>query len=211
NSLKRLSCGNDLPQLMMTGQKGNIMHKIRKLIRDKGGGASVPVVFPLFLLVVAGVLFITVDPIGTNLASQINWEFVKLLALLMLLFFASVQDLRENIVDNKYAIMIFLLGLINVSLDSVVAFAVCGGAFFIVALLTNLGGADVKITAATAFVMGTIPTLFALLIGLSMSIIMEAVVSLKRKENIMTRHYPLVPYISFGCMVVMILKGVNLL
>ncbi|MFI3228467.1 MAG: hypothetical protein R3Y09_13845, partial [Clostridia bacterium] len=170
-----------------------------------------PVVFPLFLLVVAGILFVTVDPIGTSLVSKINWEFVKLFALLILLVLASVQDLSENIVDNKYAIMIFLLGFINVSLDSAVAFAVCGGAFFIVAMLTNLGGADVKITATTAFVMGTIPTLFALLIGLSASIITEAIISLKRKENIMTRHYPLVPYISFGCMVVMILKGVNLL
>ncbi|MFI3327469.1 MAG: hypothetical protein R3Y35_15050, partial [Clostridia bacterium] len=85
------------------------------------------------------------------------------------------------------------------------------GAFFIVALLTNLGGADVKITAAIAFALGTVPTLIALLIGLSFSLIFEAIISVRKKENVLKRHYPLVPYISFGCMVVMILKGVNLL
>ncbi|MFI3327489.1 MAG: A24 family peptidase [Clostridia bacterium] len=186
------------------------MHKIKKLIRDKGGGASVPVVFPLFLLVVAGILFVTVDPIGTSLVSKINWEFVKLLSLLVVLFFASMQDIREKIVDNKYCILIFLIGLINVSLDSVIALAVCGGTLFIVALISNLGGADVKITAATGFALGTVPTLVALLIGLSASIIMEAIIAIRKNKNLLKRHYPLVPYISLGCLVVIVLKGIIL-
>ncbi|MFI3327447.1 MAG: A24 family peptidase [Clostridia bacterium] len=186
------------------------MHKIKNLIRDKGGGASVPVVFPLFLLVVAGILFVTVDPVGTSLVSKINWEFVKLLSLTIVLFFASMQDIRENIVDNKYCILIFLIGLINVSLDSVIALAVCGGTLFIVALISNLGGADVKITAATAFALGTVPILIALLIGLSVSIIIEGIVSIKQKKNILTRNYPLVPYISLGCVITAILKGIIL-
>lgn len=179
------------------------MKQMKQKIRDKGGGVGVVVVFPLLLLVVAGYLITIVNP-----AYAINWAFVKLLSLVVLLGMASRQDLKENMVDNKYCLLLFLVGLINVSLDSVIALAVCGGVFLLVAMFTHLGGADVKITAATAFVLGTLPTLIALMIGLSLSILVESGISIKQKQNILTRHYPLVPYISIGCVLVVIMKGV---
>ncbi len=135
---------------------------------------------------------------------------IKYIIFLIVLVLASISDLKTMEVSNKYTFLLLCIGAIGVSRDSIIGGIICFTAFFLVAMLTNLGGADVKIAGACGFVLGTLPSLIALLIGLSLSIVVEIAITLLGKQSL-KRHYPLVPYITIGCMVVTILKGLNIL
>ncbi len=178
-----------------------MLNVIQKLIKDKGGGTFVPVIFPLIALILSVAIFFLPIIITYN-----AWEYVKISAFIILLILASIEDLKNMEVPHRYWILMLVVGLINVSWDSLIGLVVCFTIFFIVAMLTNLGGADVKIAGACGFVMGTIPCLFALVIGLFISVIVEQIIT-AIKNNGIKHKYPLVPYMAIGCIIITILKG----
>ena len=66
-----------------------MIEKFKTQIRDKGGGASVPVLFPIILLCMSIIYFFALDPIGKNLVSSTVWEVIKSVAFIVILIFAS--------------------------------------------------------------------------------------------------------------------------
>ncbi|WP_249030155.1 A24 family peptidase [Tannockella kyphosi] len=182
--------------------------KIKRKLKDINGGISVPVIFPLIALLLVTILHLTFFSIGNE--TFLSWNLVKAMLFITILVFASISDLKTMTVSDKYTFMLLGVGLVGVTLDSLVGASICFISFFLVAMLTNLGGADVKIAGACGFVLGALPSLIALLIGLSLSVIVEIAVTLIKREPI-KRHYPLVPYITIGCIAVTIMKGINLL
>ncbi len=183
------------------------MCRIKKLIRDKGGGACVPTILPLLLVVTSIIVFFTLDPIGQGLIQKVPWQIVKMLLFSVIMIFASYCDLKENEVPNWCSIALILVGLIGVTWNSVLGCVVCLAVFYVVALIGKLGGADLKIATGMGFVLGLENALISLMIGLSISIIVEIIIAIFKKEKINTRHYPLVPYMALGCFTV-ILKGI---
>lgn len=187
-----------------------MLQKIKMKLGDTKGGISVPVLFPLIALLVVLVTNFVCNPVGQELISIFPWHIFKAVAFVSVLIFASISDLKTMEVSDKYTFMLLGIGVIGVTLDSLMGAAICFVSFFAVAILTNLGGADVKIAGACGFVLGTAPSLIALLIGLSLSLVIELAITLIKKKP-MKRHYPLVPYITIGCIAVTIMKGLNLL
>ena len=187
-----------------------MLQKIKLKLRNTNGGISVPVIFPLIALLVIAITNFVCNPIGQEIISIFPWHIFKAVAFISVLIFASISDLKTMEVSDNYTFLLLAIGLTGVTLDSFMGAAICFVSFFVVAMLTNLGGADVKIAGACGFVLGTVPSLIALLIGLTLSLIIEYSITLIKKKP-MKRHYPLVPYITIGCIAVTIMKGLNLL
>lgn len=169
-------------------------------------------IFPLLLIVLFCILFDFYNPFTASIMFTLPMQIIKYVSFIIILFYASKQDLQELNVNHSFYLSIFFIGLIGVTLDSFIGAVISCFLFFLVAMLTNLGGADVKIACACGFVLGVIPALFAFLIGLSVGVVIELIISLVKTKTIdIKRKFPLVPYITIGCFAVAIMKGFNIL
>ncbi len=186
------------------------MKNIKIKLQDKAGSVNVPILLPLislFALFLGSFIF---NQITRQVVLALPWLVIKSIVFVIILIFASRQDLKQMQVSNWYSIALLVVGLIGVSFDSLIGAVVCFSVFFLVAMLTNLGGADVKIAGACGFVLGTLPSLVAMLIGLILSVIIQTAILIFKKHGT-KQQFPLVPYLTFGCIVVTILKGLNIL
>lgn len=186
-----------------------ITQKIKDNLKSKQGSISVPVLSALLFIVIALALCFF-NPATQSVLLSLPFQVIKSVLFVIVLMFAAKQDLKELQVSNWYSAALLAIGLIGVGVDNLIGGAVCYSVFFLVAMLTSLGGADVKIAGCCGFVLGTLPCLIALLIGLSISLILETITTIIKKDGI-KRVYPLVPYIASGCIVVTILKGIQII
>ncbi len=188
--------------------------KLKNLAEDTNAFTTSPVIFPLLMLIIASVVVSFLNPTLRSITLSLPTQIIKYILFNIVLFLAARQDLKEMKAHNWYSVTIFGIGLIGPTLDSVIGAIVCFVIFLLVYLIrkNKLGGADVKLVAACGFVLGTIPTLFALLIGLSVSLIIESIVTLIKKNGF-NHSYPLLPYIAGGCLamtIILTLKGFNI-
>ncbi len=119
------------------------------------------------------------------------------------MIYASAVDIRRRIVPTHVHILLFLIGLLGFRMDSLIGLVLGFLPLAVVALCQgNLGGGDVKIAAMYGFVMGA-SILPSLLIGTLSCLILTPILRRvkKAKEGI-----PLVPYLSFGCAAILLLK-----
>lgn len=73
----------------------------------------------------------------------------------------------------------------------------------------RLGGGDIKLVAATGLVLGLQETNFALIVGLSLQILVFAIVLILRKmkkQEVRDLSLPLAPCLSLGFLVIYIMK-----
>ncbi len=181
---------------------------MRKFLSTQGS-ANVPIISALLIAIIALSLCFF-NPVTQSILLSLPFQVIKSILFVIVLMFAAKQDLKELQVSNWYSVALLAIGLIGVNIDSLIGGALCYSVFFLVAMLTNLGGADVKIAGCCGFVLGTLPCLIALLIGLSISLILETITTIIKKDGI-KRVYPLVPYIASGCTVVTILEGTKII
>ncbi|MEG2396348.1 MAG: prepilin peptidase [Oscillospiraceae bacterium] len=133
-------------------------------------------------------------------------ETVKGFILFMLLLFASNSDIATREVDNNIPIMIGITALIGVSfLDlplMILSAVLISIPQILIAILkpNTYGGADIKIMAACALLLGIGKGFFAIIIGLSLAVICTLIIKKARKQSIKAS-FPLVPYLAVGCMV----------
>ncbi len=155
---------------------------------------NIPIYHSCALVVVSMMLFF----FGWSL------DLLKGTALLMILMFASVSDIQTHEVKDFVSVMIVLTGLIGVSLFDLPLRALSGLCIFVFLFIcavlskNKLGGADVKLSAACAFVLGLQRGVSGLIIGLFLAVICNLVISLKTKSK--GKAFPLVPYLSIGFM-----------
>lgn len=186
-----------------------MLQQIKEKLLCKKGSVSVPVLFPLFIILLIPIVGLVIYK--TEIYTYtLPLNIIKYILFMIVLIFASISDIKTMEVSDKYTVFLILIGLINVTLDNLIGGLVCFVAFSLVHLITNLGGADVKIAGGCAFILGTKDGLSALLIGLLLSIIIETLINLIKKTSF-KRHYPLVPYISTGCIAILVMKGLNIL
>jgi leader peptidase (prepilin peptidase)/N-methyltransferase len=119
------------------------------------------------------------------------------------LVWASVSDIRTRQVPDKVSVMIALVSLMGVT-DIFFALAgILSALPLLVAALVkpgSVGGADIKIMAATGLFLGCVRGLTALCIGLILAVICTFIIRKLTKTNL-KEAFPLVPYLSVGCVI----------
>ncbi len=176
-----------------------VMHKISKLVISRTPGykkddEKVPIYHCFSIIAVSSLLM------------TFGWsmELIKGIIFLQILFYASVSDIQTHEVKDFVSVLIFVTGFIGINIIDIPmkllgGFAI-GGMLLICAMVSKnkLGGADVKISAACAFVLGFQKGIAGLIIGLFLAIICNIYFS--HKSHTKGKAFPLVPYLSIGFM-----------
>ena len=157
------------------------------------------------LLTFAGVGLILLLLHGVTLVS------VKGMILCMILMWASISDIAKHEVPDFTTVSILILAFVGfepANLPSMIVGAVVlFTPQFVVSILRParaVGGADMKISAALGFLLGAEKGLFAVITGLTISVISMLIVRKIRKES-NKEPFALVPFLSFGAMLAFII------
>ena len=175
------------------------VHKISKVVISKTPGYNkeskkIPIYHCISIILVSSLLIV----FGWSM------ELLKGIILLQILLYASVSDIQTHEVKDFISVLIFITGFIGVTLSDIpmMLFSglAIGGVLLICAMVSGnrLGGADVKLSAACAFLLGFSKSIAGLVIGLFLAIICNIYFSYKNKTK--GKAFPLVPYLSIGFM-----------
>lgn len=175
------------------------VHKISKVVISKTPGYNkeskkIPIYHCISIILVSSLL----------IAFGWSIELLKGIILLQILLYASVSDIQTHEVKDFISVLIFITGFIGVTLSDIpmMLFSglAIGGVLLICAMVSvnRLGGADVKLSAACAFLLGFSKSITGLVIGLFLAIICNIYFSHKNKTK--GKAFPLVPYLSIGFM-----------
>ena len=126
--------------------------------------------------------------------------------LMFILLYASCSDLTNHIVDDYVWIIVFALALLNIQTVGLTSMVISAFCVFIpqmaMALLPShktLGGADIKLSTALAFLLGWQRGLAAYIVGLLLAIIVMCIVN-KVRKNKENKAFALVPFLSVAAM-----------
>lgn len=175
------------------------VHKISKVVISKTPGYNkeskkIPIYHCISIILVSSLL----------IAFGWSIELLKGIILLQILLYASVSDIQTHEVKDFISVLIFITGFIGVTLSDIpmMLFSglAIGGVLLICAMVSGnrLGGADVKLSAACAFLLDFSKSIAGLVIGLFLAIICNIYFSHKNKTK--GKAFPLVPYLSIGFM-----------
>lgn len=175
------------------------VHKISKVVITKTPGYNkeskkIPIYHCISIILVSSLL----------IAFGWSIELLKGIILLQILLYASVSDIQTHEVKDFVSVLIFITGFIGVTLSDIpmmlLSGLAIGGVLLICAMVSGnrLGGADVKLSAACAFLLGFSKSIAGLVIGLFLAIICNIYFSHKNKTK--GKAFPLVPYLSIGFM-----------
>lgn len=129
---------------------------------------------------------------------------LKFLILLGFLLYASIKDLREHEVPETVWKLIAVLGLVNISVRDLPSMLLGAVLVFLPQIIPALidtekamGGADIKISTACAFLLGAGRGLAAFIIGLTLFVIVVPILrKIRHEEN--GEPFPMVPFLSVG-------------
>ena len=121
-----------------------------------------------------------------------------------MLLYSSAKNIKTREVPDSVSVMLLILGLVDVSIKEIPQMLL--GALlvflpqFISALINPsraLGGADIKVSSSAAFLLGAQRGLFALIVGLTLSVVTMPII---RKIRILPKDqpFPLIPFLSVG-------------
>ena len=152
------------------------------------------------LLTFAGVGLILLLLHGVTLAS------VKGMILCMVLIWASISDMAKHEVPDFISAAVLILAFVAFEPANLPSMIVGAAVLFLPQLAVSMlrpdravGGADIKLSAALGFLLGAEKGLFAVITGLTVSVIFMLIVRKIRKES-NKEPFALVPFLSFGAM-----------
>lgn len=125
---------------------------------------------------------------------------VRGIILCLILLYSSYSDIRIRECSDYLHLMIVIAAFIGckaTELPAMILGGVLVGAVMLVPLLTGnrtLGGADIKCSAACAFLLGLKRGLIGLTAGLLLAVIINSIKNRKKKD----KSFPLLPYLSVG-------------
>ncbi len=129
---------------------------------------------------------------------------LKFLILLGILLYASIKDLHDHEVPNTVWKLITVLGLVNINLRDLPSMILGAALVFlpqIIPAVINsekaMGGADIKISTACAFLLGAGRGLAAFIIGLTLFVVIVPIIRRVRKMP-KNEPFPMVPFLAAG-------------
>jgi leader peptidase (prepilin peptidase)/N-methyltransferase len=138
-----------------------------------------------------------------------EWETdTTLIPIIFFLFlaYAAYQDIRTKEVDDYVHIIIAMTAFIGVTL-SALPYMLFGAVITALPLLIAavikkgcVGGADIKLMAASGLILGAGGGIIALIIGLFSGVVSTYIYRRIKKTDTKTS-FPLVPYLATGCMI----------
>lgn len=135
----------------------------------------------------------------------LSMVLIKGLILLFLLLFASNSDIKTREVSNFIPLAIFITGFINTDINYLpvmfFSMVIISLPQLIVSVIKpgTYGGSDLKIMAASCFLLGFEKGILSLVTGLVVAIISTVIIRKVKNENL-DKSFPLVPYLSIGVM-----------
>ena len=131
-------------------------------------------------------------------------SLIKLGVLIALLLYASIKDIKSREVPDSVSGMMLILGLVGITVGDLPSMLLGITLVFLpqyLAAIINpekaLGGADIKLSSSAAFLLGAPRGLFALIVGLTLSVITVPIVR-KVKKLPKNQPFPLVPFLAVG-------------
>ena len=129
---------------------------------------------------------------------------LKFLILLGILWYASIKDWREHEVPNTVWKLITILGLVNISICDLPSMFLGAALVFLTQIIPAvintekaMGGADIKISTACAFLLGAGRGLTAFIIGLTLFVVIVPILrKIRHEEN--GEPFPMVPFLAVG-------------
>lgn len=127
---------------------------------------------------------------------------IKGIIFCLLLAFSSYEDIRIRQCEDYVHLMIVIAAFIGTDTaalpNMLLSALLAGGIMLITTAVTKskLGGADIKLSAACAFLLGTVQGFAGLVLGLCAAILVNTLKSRKKKQT----GFPLIPYLAVGFM-----------
>ena len=190
-----------LSMLLFVGMSMLIGATLVKVIRAKGETANMP----LTMTITAITALLLFARFGLSVTA------IQGIFLMFVLLYASISDIHYHIVDDYIWVIVFALALLNVEkigMTSMVVGALC---VFVpqmaMALLPphkTLGGADIKLSTALAFLLGGWKGICAYLLGLIIAVVFMCIYNKVTKQT-EKKPFALVPFLSVGAMIMFLI------
>ena len=190
-----------LSMLLFVGMSMLVGATLVKVIRAKGETANMP----LTMTITAITALLLFARFGLSVTA------IQGVFLMIVLLYASISDRHYHIVDDYIWVIVFALALLNVEkigMTSMVVGALC---VFIpqmaMALLPphkTLGGADIKLSTALAFLLGGWKGICAYLLGLLVAVIFMCIYNKVTKQT-EKKPFALVPFLSVGAIIMFLI------
>ena len=157
---------------------------------------------PIFNLIASGAIGLCLF-----LRFGISVELIQGLFLFFVLLYASMSDMTTHTVDDFVWITVFALALASISTQGITSMTL--GALFVfvpqiaLALIPphkTLGGADIKLSTALAFLLGAWRGIGAYMVGLILAVVIISIYHRKKNSNT-KQPFALVPFLSIGAMI----------
>lgn len=152
--------------------------------------------WPFYLSAVVGLILLL--RFGVSLAT------VKGMILTLLLLYASLSDFKKREVPDCISVMILILAFVGFEPSNLLSMLAGAAVVFIPQLATTMltpnrpiGGADIKISTALAFLLGAEKGIFALVVGMLLAVVITAI-SNKLNDRDQKQAFPLVPFLWIG-------------
>lgn len=152
--------------------------------------------WPFYLSAVVGLILL--------LRFGISLTTVKGMILTLLLLYASLSDFKKREVPDCISVMILILAFVGFESSNLLSMLAGAAVVFIPQLATTMltpnrpiGGADIKISTALAFLLGAEKGIFALVVGMLLAVVITAI-SNKLNDRDQKQAFPLVPFLWIG-------------
>ena len=169
---------------------------IAMICRKFSKGADMFKHWPFYLSAVVGLILLFA--FGATIAT------VKGMILTLLLLYASLSDFKKREVPDCISVMILILAFVGFEPSNLLSMLAGAAVVFIPQLATTMltpnrpiGGADIKISTALAFLLGAEKGIFALVIGMLLAVVITAI-SNKLNDRDQKQAFPLVPFLWIG-------------
>lgn len=129
------------------------------------------------------------------------------LFLFFVLLYASCSDLTDHTMDDFLWVMVAMLGLCSIGTVGLPSMLIGAGIVFVPQIAfamfpphRTLGGADIKLSTALAFLLGAWKGVGAYLVGLTLAVIVVSICN-RKKNRCPKKPFALVPFLSIGAMI----------